>query len=397
MGHDAQRRMQDSSVLIVGLDGLGVEAAKNVILAGVKSVDLYDNTPTSFVDLGSQFYLSEADIGKPRAEASVAKLASLNPYVPVKVIGGELTTEMVKGYRVVVMIDVPSEKHVEIADFCHQNDICVVVSESWGVFGRIFCDFGENFICYDVNGENAATSLVASVSNTEKAIVTCLEDTRHQLESGDTVVINDVEGMPELQGREFQVSVKDPFNFEIDFDSSSIGSYVRGGHISQIKKPTTLSFDSMTASIKEPGMYVTDWGKLDRVDVLHLTFLSCQAFREQSGALPRPGNEEDAQRLVELCLELNPSKAEDIKAQEKLIRRMAMCAQGRVAGCTAMQGGIVGQEILKACSGKFHPIKQWYYFDAVETLSEDPLPEEEVSPWEGAMTAKDGVWQDCAS
>ena len=45
-----------------------------------------------------------------------------------------------------------------------------------------------------------------------------------------------------------------------------------------------------------------------------------------------------------------------------------------------MQGGIVGQEILKACSGKFHPIKQWYYFDAVETLAESPLPEEDVTP-----------------
>ena len=38
------------------------------------------------------------------------------------------------------------------------------------------------------------------------------------------------------------------------------------------------------------------------------------------------------------------------------------------------------RNLHKACSGKFHPIKQWYYFDAVETLSEDPLPEEEVSP-----------------
>ncbi len=380
MGHEAQRRMQGSSVLIVGLDGLGVETAKNVILAGVKSVDLLDNTLTTYTDLGSQFYLSEDDIGRPRAEASVAKLADLNPYVPVKVVDGELTPERVKGYRVVVMIDVPSEKHVEIADFCHNNGICVIVSESWGVFGRIFCDFGENFICYDVNGENAATSLVASVSNSEKALVTCLEDTRHHLDSGDTVVINDIEGMPELQGREFQVTVKDPFNFEIDFDSSSIGGYVRGGHISQIKKPTTLSFDCMTTSMKEPGMHVTDWGKLDRADALHLAFLSCHAFRQQAGSLPRPGNEEDAQRLLDLCLEQNPSKAEDIKAHEKLIRRMAMCAQGRVGGCTAMQGGIVGQEVLKACSGKFTPIRQWYYFDAVETLSEDPLPEDEVAP-----------------
>jgi hypothetical protein len=31
-------------------------------------------------------------------------------------------------------------------------------------------------------------------------------------------------------------------------------------------------------------------------------------------------------------------------------------------------GGVVAQEILKACSGKFHPIKQFMYFDAVECL-----------------------------
>ena len=58
----------------------------------------------------------------------------------------------------------------------------------------------------------------------------------------------------------------------------------------------------MTTSIQEPGMYVTDWGKLDRADVCIQAFISCHAFREENGALPRPGNEEDAQRLVELCL-----------------------------------------------------------------------------------------------
>ena len=35
MGHEAMRRMARSDVLIVGLNGLGVEAAKNVILAGI--------------------------------------------------------------------------------------------------------------------------------------------------------------------------------------------------------------------------------------------------------------------------------------------------------------------------------------------------------------------------
>tara|TARA_A100001015_G_scaffold165527_1_gene183987 strand:- start:1261 stop:1437 length:177 start_codon:yes stop_codon:yes gene_type:complete len=34
MGHAAMKKMATSDVLIVGLNGLGVEAAKNVILAG---------------------------------------------------------------------------------------------------------------------------------------------------------------------------------------------------------------------------------------------------------------------------------------------------------------------------------------------------------------------------
>ena len=64
LGHDAMRRMASSDVLISGLGGLGVEVAKNVILGGVKSVTLHDNAVCQIADLGSQFYLTEADIGE---------------------------------------------------------------------------------------------------------------------------------------------------------------------------------------------------------------------------------------------------------------------------------------------------------------------------------------------
>ena len=37
----------------------------------------------------------------------------------------------------------------------------------------------------------------------------------------------------------------------------------------------------------------------------------------------------------------------------------------------AAVGGIAAQEVMKACSGKFMPIKQWLYFDALECLPED--------------------------
>lgn len=64
LGHDAMRRMASSDVLISGLGGLGVEIAKNVILGGVKSVTLHDDAVCKLADLGSQFYLTEADVGE---------------------------------------------------------------------------------------------------------------------------------------------------------------------------------------------------------------------------------------------------------------------------------------------------------------------------------------------
>lgn len=47
----------------------------------------------------------------------------------------------------------------------------------------------------------------------------------------------------------------------------------------------------------------------------------------------------------------------------------------------AVIGGLVAQEVLKACSGKFHPIYQLFYFDSLESLPNDlPQDPEEYAP-----------------
>lgn len=100
MGHEAQLRMGAANVLVLGLDGLGVEIAKNIVLAGVKSVTLHDDTPASLLDLSAQFYLSERDVGVSRAQVSAKKLAELNPYVHVHVHTGDVTEDFLQQFRV---------------------------------------------------------------------------------------------------------------------------------------------------------------------------------------------------------------------------------------------------------------------------------------------------------
>ena len=46
----------------------------------------------------------------------------------------------------------------------------------------------------------------------------------------------------------------------------------------------------------------------------------------------------------------------------------------------AMLGGVVGQEVMKAASGKFHPLYQFFYFDSIESLPEETLSPEDVAP-----------------
>jgi len=62
LGHEAMKKMSASNVLIVGMKGLGVEIAKNVVLAGVKSVTIYDPEPVRICDLSTQFFLREEDV-----------------------------------------------------------------------------------------------------------------------------------------------------------------------------------------------------------------------------------------------------------------------------------------------------------------------------------------------
>ena len=84
LGHEAMKRMGSSNILVAGLRGLGVEIAKNIALAGVKSLTLFDPKPAVIADLSSQFFLHPEDVGKPRASITVPRVSELNPYTPVR-------------------------------------------------------------------------------------------------------------------------------------------------------------------------------------------------------------------------------------------------------------------------------------------------------------------------
>lgn len=380
LGHEAMKRMGSSNVLVVGLRGLGVEIAKNIALAGVKSLTLFDPKPAALSDLSSQFFLHPEDVGKPRASVTVPRISELNPYTPVKLYPHDgITSDLsrLSDYQVVVLTDTSFDDQLKISDYCHAHGIYIVIADTYGLFGYVFTDFGKNFTCGDPNGENPVSGIVAGIDT--DGLVSALDETRHGLEDGDFVTFTEVEGMTGLNGAApRKVTVKGPYTFSIG-DVSGLGQYLRGGLYSQVKMPKIMDFEPLGQQLKKPELLVSDFAKFDRPAQLHIGIQVLHAFtKDHDGELPRPHNEADASDLFKIAQRLAGEAEEKVELDEKLLRELSYQARGDLSPIVAFFGGLAAQEVLKSVSGKFHPIKQWLYFDALECLPTSVKRSEEL-------------------
>jgi molybdopterin/thiamine biosynthesis adenylyltransferase len=89
VGVHGQQLLRDSSVLIVGLGGLGSIAAPYLAGAGVGRLFLADRDRVERSNLQRQTLYRQADVGRPKTEAAVAQLAALNPDVELVACEGE--------------------------------------------------------------------------------------------------------------------------------------------------------------------------------------------------------------------------------------------------------------------------------------------------------------------
>ncbi|KAJ1918876.1 E1 ubiquitin-activating protein [Mycoemilia scoparia] len=379
LGHEAMKKMSESNILIIGLNGLGCEIAKNVVLAGVKSVTLYDTSPVELKDLSTQFFLTEQDVGKPRAEVAAPRLAELNQYVPVTVYDAELKPENLVGFKCVVVADMPLEQQLEFSDFAHNNGIHYISTRLHGLFGLVFNDFGKNFVVIDDNGEQPINGMIEAISRTPEGdyVVTALGESRHGLSTGDYVTFSKVKGLEGLNGCEpLEIKVISPQSFSIGKPELS-GEYQPSGLYEQVKQPVTLNFKSFREAITSPEFLVTDFAKFDRPAQIHVGILGLDRFYNEHKALPRPWNEEDAKEVLRHAHAINETLEQKADINDDIVKQISYQAHGNLSPMVALFGGIVAQEVLKSVTNKFTPINNFLYFDSLESLPPKFKPTEE--------------------
>ncbi|CAD8178797.1 unnamed protein product [Paramecium octaurelia] len=380
LGAETQSKLIQMKCFIHGLRGLGLEIAKNLILAGPKSVTVYDPTVLSIADLGSNFYASLEQVGKvSRQDAAIKQLKELNPYVSVEIYNGQLNGASLSEYTVVVLTDVWDQKFItEVNEAVRQKGHGFILAHSSGLFGSTFVDFSDKFQIFDPNGEEPKQAIVAGITNEAEGIVSTIEDKRHGFQDGDSVTFREVVGMTEVNEKIFKIKVKSPFMFSIG-DTTNFSQYLREGIAVQVKVPEDIAFKSFNASLSHPfapgknELDLMDWEKIGRPEQLHISYNALLQFAQQNGRWPGLLNQEDAQKVWELAQQINNSDRGEgaLKAEldEQLVKNTALYFSAQITPLTSFWGGIVAQEIVKY-TGKFSPIRQWLHSEFFEALPE---------------------------
>lgn len=85
-----------------------------------------------------------------------------------------------------------------LAEECRNKNIKFIHTQTCGVSGTYFADYGESFSINDTNGEEPFEGLIKNITCEEEGIVTLLDGVKHPYEDGDYIVLNKVQGMEEI-------------------------------------------------------------------------------------------------------------------------------------------------------------------------------------------------------
>ena len=293
--------------LIFGLRGLGIEIAKNLILAGPNEVSISDRNICKINDLGSNFYLSEEDVNKNSLEdACFDKLKSLNPYVNVTKYKG-IYGENLKNYNAIIITQIMKlEDLYEINKLCRKYNVNFIYALNLGLTGFLFNDFGSNHKIYDCNGEKKSKYNIYSVEekgNNYEIFLDIQKDEIFGLKEGDFVILKKIKGLEFLNDDKPKKIIKTTnSSFEIGKNNSYNGKYISDGIVKEFKITRKMNFETFKENfIKPNNNYVNiDMRKKKSNILLHCAFVGLHLYYSNYNNLPSLNDLKQVKVIVEM-------------------------------------------------------------------------------------------------
>lgn len=365
IGKSAMGLISKTTVLIYGLDGLGLEISKCLILSGIGTLIIYDDKNIDYLDLTSNYYVNENSIGKNRVTETINSLKELNSYVNIiqADISKPITDHITKEIDIMVAVNCNLSESLKLNESTRKNNIKFITSTTFSVFGQIFCDFGD-FTIVDYDDNEIKNGIIVNIINNNGELdITTVDQTF--LTKNDVIIIN---GHELLSNKEYQVKnilAYNKFTIECTKYNKAI-ELVTGVYFTQIKKERKLCYKSMKEAQEEKfniKSFTYDSSLTPKkVKSLHVGFKGINEYFLKYNKYPARYNTDDKNNFIDICKNI------DDNIDEKLLTHLSYTLTGQLCPIHSIIASITSQEIMKACSGKFTPIHQTFVFEATDIL-----------------------------
>lgn len=180
-GVQAQEKIRSANILLIGMKGLGAEIAKNLVLAGVGTLTILDGETVADFDLGTQFFISQEQIGQNRAQAAQPEIQKLNPRVNLFVDPDVVFSKMPEyfsSFDITIATGLPFDALASINTSCRSFNRKFYAADTHGLYGYIFADLVIHQFIQERDQPNIPTR-VGKRETTSRSVISVSEKTEN--------------------------------------------------------------------------------------------------------------------------------------------------------------------------------------------------------------------------
>ncbi len=182
VGLEGQKKIQESSVTIIGCGALGTVTAELMVRLGVHNLTIIDRDTIEISNLQRQSLYTLNDIGKTKVMTAKNRLLEINPNVNIKTQIIHLDNKNIKNLETPnLILDCTDniKTRLLINDYAKKNKINWIYSAAIKTKGMIFPIFSEGpcLQCFLPQQPNTETCSTAGVLNTTTHIIAAMQTT----------------------------------------------------------------------------------------------------------------------------------------------------------------------------------------------------------------------------
>lgn len=346
--------LQRAKILIIGLNGIGLETAKCLILTGIKQITISETDNITYDNIIDNYFASEKDIGKNILDVVVPHLSELNKSCVIRKLRTKrIIPEIVLKHDIIIYCDDNILIHRDIIilnKLTHAFNKKLIVTNTLGVLGYIYCDFGRKIIVKDQTGIDAKYGIIEKYEG--KNFTT---DVPHKLSRGDIIqlcykknaFVTNITGVNSRNEFTIEDDIKFDKKYRIEFR--------------QIKPEILISHEKILNIYSRSFTNDVINFNHDRNALLHKINMCLILFKTKYFRMPTIN---DSKEVIDTLRTMT-----DMSYDEEFVIKIISACTGILSPFRYLFGAITAQEVLKVITKKYMPISQFMYLDMVDLVS----------------------------